>query len=75
LSLTGTTATASVHAIDDRQVLRTRPSVVRSKTESADDTLLERVGRTKGWRSPSGTFLRRRLGTYSRFGDREPFDP
>ena len=35
----------------------TRPSAVRSKTKSADQTWLRRSGRTSGWRSALGTLL------------------
>ncbi len=60
----GTTATASVVA--SSTIVRhfsTRPSAVRSKTKSADQTSFGACGRTSGWRSATGTFFRRRRFT------------
>ena len=50
----------------DRQHFSTRPSAVRSKTKSADQTAFGACGRTSGCRSATGTFFRRRRFTCSR---------
>ena len=72
----GTIATASWVASSTMvRHFMTRPSAVRSKTKSADQTWLRRSGRTSGWRSAIGIFLRRRRFNWSRASGVQAIDP